>query len=304
MYDFADAAGMGDFGMIGNLAAQSVRSGWRSALGGLVSGLVLTACLAPAAGAQAYRETVFNCHGSGSGALVSQTTPGGRTVSYQPDGLGRATRASDAQRVYASGAAYHPSGGLSALSYGNGLAFSASYSARQLMSAMQVSGGGTTAISFVYGRDPNGRITSISDLAVSGQYRTFGYDGLGRLTTATGPWGSGAYTYDALNNLTTRTLGSRVVEMQYDASNRLQRHRDTADGHVWRNYAYDSRGNVTNNGTIGFTYDRAERPVSISGAASGSFVYDAHGRRVKQVVGGQTIALPGLLRLHSTHRVE
>jgi len=35
--------------------------------------------------------------------------------------------------------------------------------------------------------------------------------------------------------------------------------------------------------------DRAERPVSISGGASGSFVYDAHGRRVKQVVGGQTI---------------
>jgi hypothetical protein len=77
--------------------------------------------------------------------------------------------------------------------------------------------------------------------------------------------------------------------MQYDASNRLHRHRDTADGNVWRNYAYDSRGNVTNNGSISFTYDRAERPVSISGGASGTFVYDAHGRRVKQVTGGQTI---------------
>jgi len=114
-------------------------------------------------------------------------------------------------------------------------------------------------------------------------------DQLGRLTTATGPWGSGSYTYDALGNLTTRTLGSRVVEMQYNASNRLHRHRDTGDGHVWRNHAYDSRGNVTNNGSISFTYDRAERPVSISGAASGSFVYDAHGRRVRQVTGGQTI---------------
>ena len=224
-----------------------------------------------------------------NGALVSQTTPGGRTVSYQPDGLGRATRASDASRIYASNAAYHPSGGLTALSFGNGHAFTASYNARQLMTAMQVSGGGTTAISFAYNHDARGRITSITDLAVTGQNRAFTYDQLGRLTTATGPWGSGSYTYDALGNLTTRTLGSRVVEMQYDASNRLHRHRDTADGHVWRNYAYDSRGNVTNNGTIGFTYDRAERPVSISGAASGSFVYDAHGRRVKQVTGGQTI---------------
>jgi len=38
----------------------------------------------------------------------------------------------------------------------------------------------------------------------------------------------------------------------------------------------------------GFVYDRSERPVSISGAASGSFVYDAHGRRVKQVLAGET----------------
>jgi len=34
-----------------------------------------------------------------NGAMISQTTPGGRTVSYQPDGLGRATRASDASRI-------------------------------------------------------------------------------------------------------------------------------------------------------------------------------------------------------------
>jgi len=40
--------------------------------------------------------------------------------------------------------------------------------------------------------------------------------------------------------------------MQYNASNRLHRHRDTGDGNVWRNYAYDSRGNVTNNGSISF----------------------------------------------------
>jgi hypothetical protein len=33
------------------------------------------------------------------------------------------------------------------------------------MSAMQVSGGGVTAISFAYNHDARGRITSITDLA-------------------------------------------------------------------------------------------------------------------------------------------
>jgi len=50
-----------------------------------------------------------------------------------------------------------------------------------------VSGGGTTAVSFAYNHDARGRITSITDHAVSGQNRAFSYDQLGRLTTASGP---------------------------------------------------------------------------------------------------------------------
>lgn len=105
MYDFVDAAGMGDFGMIGNLAAQSVRSGWRSALGGSVSGLVLTACLAPAAGAQTCRETVFNCHDSGSGALylpatLTQVNPPGPnlTTDFRWEAVGNLITVNDPER--------------------------------------------------------------------------------------------------------------------------------------------------------------------------------------------------------------
>ena len=46
---------------------------------------------------------------------------------------------------------------------------------------------------------------------------------------------------------------------------------------------------MTDDGVHGFVYDRSERAVSVSGGASGSFVYDAHGRRVKQVLDGETI---------------
>ncbi len=47
-----------------------------------------------------------------------------------------------------------------------------------------------------------------------------------------------------------------------------------------------SRSNVTGLGPLGFTYDAASQPVAVSGAVSGSYVYDGHLKRVKQVVGG------------------
>jgi hypothetical protein len=50
---------------------------------------------------------------------------------------------------------------------------------------------------------------------------------------------------------------------------------------------------------------RSGQPYAISGGASGAFVYDAHGRRVKQTLDGETISpCRGLLRLQSIPRVE
>lgn len=62
---------------------------------------------------------------------------------------------------------------------------SANYDARHLMTAMSVSG---SMLGFSYSHDANGRVTGITDNVVAGQNRSFGYDGLGRLATASGPW--------------------------------------------------------------------------------------------------------------------
>jgi hypothetical protein len=50
-----------------------------------------------------------------------------------------------------------------------------------------------------------------------------------------------------------------------------------------------SRGNVTQDGIHGFTYDFANQPTAISGADTGTYSYDGNLKRVKQVGGGQTI---------------
>ncbi|MEL6996593.1 MAG: RHS repeat domain-containing protein, partial [Pseudomonadota bacterium] len=50
--------------------------------------------------------------------------------------------------------------------------------------------GPSVAVSLIYDHDANGRITSIVDSVNPGWNRSFGYDDLGRLTSASGPWGS------------------------------------------------------------------------------------------------------------------
>ncbi len=62
----------------------------------------------------------------------------------------------------------------------------------------------------------------------------------------------------------------------------------TTTGLGTRAIAHDARGNVTGLGPLSFTYDAANQPVAVSGAVSGTYVYDGRLKRVKQVVGGQT----------------
>ncbi len=65
--------------------------------------------------------------------------------------------------------------------------------------------------------------------------------------------------------------------------------RDSAASNTWRNYIHDALGNITGDGRHNFAYDYANQPISISGATTGTYTYDGNLKRVKQVVGGETI---------------
>lgn len=223
-----------------------------------------------------------------NGYVTNQVLPGGRTINYNPDGFGRAKRIRSSGFDYASSGSYHVSGALQSYNMGNGRNYSATFNSRHQMTSQTV-GGSSTLVDFDYLYNAGGQIIDIDDNVVSGQDRAFTYDGLGRLATASGPWGSGSFTYDPLGNLRRQVLGSRTVDISYNSLNRVSQVRDTARGSLWDFYSYDSRGNVTSNDQLNWTYDRSEQPVSMSGTNSGSFVYDAHRRRVKQVIDGETI---------------
>nr|WP_179957525.1 hypothetical protein [Exilibacterium tricleocarpae] len=127
----------------------------------------------------------------------------------------------------------------------------------------------------------------MTDGTNSANNRHYGYDSLGRLTSAEGPWGSGSYKYDALANLREKKLGTRRVTLAYDNRNRVTSSSDSIAG--TRQIRYDGRGNVTTLGALSFVYDQAQQPVSVSGSATGSYAYDGNLRRVKSVMDGKTI---------------
>lgn len=223
-----------------------------------------------------------------SGHLYRKILPSGRNIYITPDGLGRARTIVNNSSFLASNIGYHADGSLSAMNYGNGQILSRTLNARLLPHRLRSYRGSQIAIDQTFGYDARGKITSIVDAAVGGNNRSYGYDGLGRLTSATGPWGTGSFTYDSLDNLRQKRLGSRTVNLSYNGNNRLTQSADTGSSGT-RGLGYDARGNVTSLGALGFVYDYADQPVSVSGTASGNYRYDGNLKRVRAVVNGKTI---------------
>ena len=197
----------------------------------------------------------------------------------------------------AQAGSYFPNGQMKQLVYGNGFTYRTTQTARQqtLRAFIRHDATSTFATDFTYAYDANGLITSITDGVVSGESRTFGYDGLNRLIDATGPWGDADYTYDQNNNLLSKVFTDggtvRTVNMLYNGSNRLYRYSDTdTTGGANKNISYDARGNVINNSRQAFTYDRANQPTAANNnGVTASFAYDGNYKRVKQTVNGETI---------------
>ena len=206
--------------------------------------------------------------------------PDGENVSYAPDALGRATQVGS----YASGLTYFPDGEVKDFVYGNGAVYAAEKNTRQLVSNFSYGQGAMPLISEDYAYDANGNITSVADLANGPRNKSFGYDALNRLTSATaaGLWGTQSYTYDALNNLRTLQTGSQVSTYHYDTTNKLNSISNGAT--TLTSYLYDTRGNVTSKNATTLVFDQKNQLTRVMGI--GDYAYDAAGRRVMKTPAG------------------
>lgn len=187
---------------------------------------------------------------------------------------------------------------MQSFTYGNGIVHTLTRNARGLPDRSLDAYGTTKVLDDGYDYDANGNVAAISDGATGQNQRgnrTMAYDGLNRLTAVQSPmYGTTgtAYGYDSLDNLVHVVAPGRDHYYCYDASNRLTNVKtggcDT--GATVIGLGYDVQGNLANKNGVAYTFDQGNRLRSVSSPAS-AYVYDGHGRRVRDTTGGARYSL-------------
>lgn len=208
---------------------------------------------------------------SSEGYLSTAKTPesGSASIQYAPDAFGRPTKLSLNGTNFFSNAKYHHTGDLKEVTLANGHSFTSTINNRLLVTSLKAEKTGLKALDLTYAyNDKLPRVTAILDGVDASANRSFTYDGLNRLKTATGPWADSAiYNYDAIGNLEDKSFTyndgtpTRRVDVVYDPSTNLVQ-------------------------SVAKTGMRAEDIAHVS--AVSTFVYDGQQKRVKTVQGSKT----------------
>jgi RHS repeat-associated protein len=222
--------------------------------------------------------------------------PDGYKIYYGYDGAGNIASVTDsAGKTISSGMTYSASGRLLALKYGNNTSSAYKYDVLDRMQSLTTLNPSAAAIqNLTYGYDADSNVSSIAD-TVYKENQKFTYDTMNRLTSATGTYGTEAYTYDAIGNLLTK--GSTAFLMDPTHPERTTCLYINTPG-LYANPAascaqgafgttavtYDAYGNVAQKGTYQFAYDPENRLIteSNSGKVTESNIYDFWGDRVVQ----------------------
>jgi YD repeat-containing protein len=215
--------------------------------------------------------------------LVEITYPSLRTVRYEFDTERRVTRVFEPQanRDYAVGMTYHPSGALATYTAGNGIPTVLTYDPARYW-VRSISSG---PLQLGYNNyDGVGNVQEIADNR-PGLGQTFTYDLLDRLKTVTGPL-SPSYAYDVHGN---RTSFNGSTYTYQPGTLRLS----NKDGVA---YTYDNSGNMKTAGGDVFTYT-PENWLASAAVAGGTvtYTYDDDGWRTRKTAPGEnTFSVRGL----------
>ena len=207
--------------------------------------------------------------------------PTGSMVRYTLDSLGRTKDFRVGASYYVNNVDYHPSGQLA--SFGRPLAggLTTTYTHDTRARLTDIVTPGVTQIHHTY--DDASNMLSYAN-AAQGTSKTFTYDALNRLDTATGPWGFLDYGYDDLGNRLTEIRNAQTTAYTY-ASNQLDYLTVTPPGTV-TDFTYDTVGNQVSDGTLSLTWNDANRMTTSSDGAT--YFYDGDGPRVKKVTAADT----------------
>ena len=232
------------------------------------------------------------------GYLIRKVLPTGRHIPIINDHIGRTLLIGFSGDRFADTFQYHVNDQLKRFNYGNGQIYQSQQNSLQQTSRVFVQKPGTAwAVDLTYSYDDLGRVLTVDDGRDATNDRSYTYDGVGRLKTANSPlWGDASYSYDAMGNLLTKNFtnwngATRSVTNTYaPVTNRLTKTVDSLSGTRLVKYdnemQTDKRGNITTLGGLGFTYDLADQPITLSGTSTGTHEYDGNLKRVKSTVNG------------------
>ena len=209
-----------------------------------------------------------------AGRRSSLTYPDGELVSYKYDASGCLTNVGG----YVVGAMCGTTAAEQVL--GNGVALHQNYDPKRLWLNSDTAMLGTSTLqSESYTHRADGRVAGKTSTDTADQW-TYGYDNLGRLTTATNtttPAYSSSYAYDQVGRMRTGTgAGTRT----YPAPGAGHAHAPSTVGTA--RYSYDGAGNMIGDGATYYTYDVQNRLTSTTtNGATYGYGYDGFGQRVR-----------------------
>lgn len=235
--------------------------------------------------ASATRDVYYGYDNRGLQLYARYDSAAGQGITNTYDGAGRlrtaTTNMDGVSRTLSY--QYHPDGDLAQITHPDGVWFTfTSDGVDRLAGASWTTSAGTTsALAITY--DAQGRRLNMTEGATSSAY---GYDAASRLSSLTSDFAGAAndltttFAYNAASQIkamtrsnTTFTASDTPRSRTYGVNglNQYSQVNGTA-------YAYDSNGNLINDGTTAYTYDVENRLVSASGLLNASLVYDPLGR--------------------------
>jgi RHS repeat-associated protein len=225
------------------------------------------------------------------GRVTSRTLPDGETLTYTYNEAGWLSSIPG----YVASFTYNARGQRTGLEYANGLTSTWTYHPENFRVIQRSTSGTAGALqNFTYSYDTAGNITEIDDALYTGS-RSFAYDALNRLTSASGTFASGGeglpapvsetYRYDATGNL----LEKAGVVQSYADPVHPSAVTSRSDG---RSFTYDPNGAMVTGAGKVLSWDADNRLIAIQGVDSATFAYDHAGGRVRKVTTAGTTRYP------------
>jgi len=209
--------------------------------------------------------------------ITSETFPDSEVVNYSYNEAGWVSSVSG----YINAITYNARGQKTALTYANNLTTTWSYDPNNFRPINRTTSNNQQNLT--YGYDNNGNVTTITDALFTGS-RTFTYDDLNRMITASGTFGANqsqancTYVYNAIGDITNK------CGTTFTYGDVMHPSAVTFNPATGKNYTYDANGNMLTRGNQTLTWDIDNRvsQISISGGGTTFMEYDYTGMRVKK----------------------